>query len=1799
MSDRIFVNIKPSRASEGARFLWDTGAMASLVTPDALAALLRQGAKVTDMPTTGYSLKAANGSPMPFDRIVNLQMLVSNRLIRVPCIVCPTVSCSILGMNAIAHHALEVDPVTREMRMARQSPKVCELNPTEGAFCSPARKISVPGRRGRMIEMQLCDASGNRLLGRREMVMDVASTCVVVATRKDGSFTAPFTNHRYETMTLQRGQLMSRMWAIDDFHFVDRATAEGYAVPQCAEVKCTTSQKPRRHTKAEKDEVIAKLTANVKKSTAAEFSDWTCRLLTEFEDVFSVNKEDVGICDWVEHKVDPIDPEKVVYVKQFRLSTKDQDLLRDQVASWLKCGIIKRTSSPHNNPIFCVPKPGNRGVRIVCDMRQSNLNTKTDLYSVPSVDQILEVVGRSNATIFSSLDLSSGFYHIPIREKDQQYAAFTVTNLGQYAFRRAIMGMAGAPATFSRAVDLMLGDLADTISYVDDILVYSRDIKKHLATLRQALTRLRKAGMRANPEKSVFCVREIDYLGSNITSDGVRPTLNRVEALQETKAPTTLAGVRRVLGVFNYMGGFIHNFARKTEPLRRLTRTDAYRKGPMPPEAVRAFEQIKRELCNRPVVCFVREGFALHLYVDFALGDHRGSGSGMGAVLLQERLDGLKQPVAYLSRSLGTSEMGLPPELGEWKAICWATEKLSHLLKHQRFYIHSDHKAIIQIQSKLGGAHKRILKQCKMVLEDFTPIWRYVKGQANTIADFLSRYHNLNIRPPELEKRAKQAEEHESVRRRRVAASVALITHQAETAELVDASLPRVRLLQRIDPRCSEIMKDIEEEVEGSTYDDPILVRHKLIKHASTTVTIIRGVLMIKPPAGKGKMDTRPIKVFTPEGMVPEVLSAYHTNFIANHGSRDATMERIRRHHWWPGIVNDVKEFVEKCRVCQKTTPQGTAVDAPLRPSRPPRSINERVNIDTFGPVTDRFNKGVYVSVIIESFTKHVTLKVMKDKTPESTAAALMEYIYVFGVPQEVVTDNGREYANDLYKNLRRMLKIDSKFASPMWPRCNGSAEAFMKELQVALRKHLEVAIEAGADFTHFLGPVALAHNTRINVKNRLSPHDVMFGYDPRIPLWESYEETFAAEPGNKSYADFVARHAQQQLTARRLVYNNRTHAQAKMKEHYDLQRVIDIPLYEPRMPVLAREFPRSNRKVSWKLAAPWSEAFILRRHNLSQFLIWRPGKRYGGGISKVNEAHLKPDKSDRGWLPKEQYEALLQEVPPRDDETEADSDGGAPPSGGEDEDSPGTEPEDTGGWDDADGATAQEGDGTDHEGAATDAGDPDEGAETDEEPGETENEGGSNSETGSSIGSGQSEAGRHTRKRRGRGRPQAAKIAKRQGRKRRASDSPTPGTSKQPDGTGRGAQRAGRKHPLEDGDAGHPGQVKRPDTRQSPRAGAKHDRGESHPLVYGQPKRFDRLGRKPIKGGVKRRSASVEHPMTLRKRIDPLGRKPLKGGVKRRASSQEHPMTLRFPKAAKKGSQQDSGTSTQHIDYVMMTELMPTAAAIVAVIEDCAGTLPVQRRSNRAEERKRYGREARSRRETLRWLIQKGEGNWTEDDMAKVQKICDLPNHFYTPHIAGPPPLPPPPPPTPPQMEHETQQESGAGRGSGAGPAGQRRRGSPREGAGRRGGAEGDNGDVTPTRDPEAGKDAGTAPQEQQPAREQVDQPTHQPQPPTGFTEPTAVRYHLSQRARLRNQRNILYYLNDSVHPAARLRAINKRLREIDQQHQRLQQIKEDQKQAEEAERQRETRREQDFRVGSWVRSARRFIRGALSLRK
>ena len=123
LADRVFVEIKARQNGPGTRMLWDTGAMATIVRPSDLEFLVRQGARVTEMSRAGYTLKAANGSPMKINSILSIPMVMSNnKTLRVSAIISESANCSILGMNAISFFGLEVCPLTKRVRTTRQAP---------------------------------------------------------------------------------------------------------------------------------------------------------------------------------------------------------------------------------------------------------------------------------------------------------------------------------------------------------------------------------------------------------------------------------------------------------------------------------------------------------------------------------------------------------------------------------------------------------------------------------------------------------------------------------------------------------------------------------------------------------------------------------------------------------------------------------------------------------------------------------------------------------------------------------------------------------------------------------------------------------------------------------------------------------------------------------------------------------------------------------------------------------------------------------------------------------------------------------------------------------------------------------------------------------------------------------------------------------------------------------------------------------------------------------------------------------------------------------------------------------------------------------------------------------------------------------------------------------------------------------------------------------------------------------------------------------------------------------------------
>jgi hypothetical protein len=145
-------------------------------------------------------------------------------------------------------------------------------------------------------------------------------------------------------------------------------------------------------------------------------------LLTKHREIFSLSKSDLGFCDTVLHKLF-MKTEEPVYVKQFKIPEAHQHYLEDQVREWLKLGIIQPSRSQYNNPVFFIQKKDETH-RVVQDFRSLNANTYVDKYSMNDVQECISEIGRAGSTIFTILDLTSGFWQMALDPKSQPYTAF-------------------------------------------------------------------------------------------------------------------------------------------------------------------------------------------------------------------------------------------------------------------------------------------------------------------------------------------------------------------------------------------------------------------------------------------------------------------------------------------------------------------------------------------------------------------------------------------------------------------------------------------------------------------------------------------------------------------------------------------------------------------------------------------------------------------------------------------------------------------------------------------------------------------------------------------------------------------------------------------------------------------------------------------------------------------------------------------------------------------------------------------------------------------------------------------------------------------------------------------------------------------------------------------------------------------------------------------------------------------------------------------------------------------------------
>ena len=271
--------------------------------------------------------------------------------------------------------------------------------------------------------------------------------------------------------------------------------------------------------------------ADIKDSTRVSFEV----LCEQQHEAFSKNNKDIGHTQLIEMEIDTGDSLPVAQ-SPYTLPLKHYDWVRQEIETLEKSGVIERNLSRWALPVIVVPKksaPDEPLRRRLCvDYRKVNALQpevkRTDkgtgclsLYLLPKIDEMFSKLGGT--TIFSTINLHSGYYHIGLTRESRAKSAFVV-QMGKWHFKHTPFGLSQAPAYFQLLIDkVLMGCSSFAMGYLDDIIIFSKTEEEHLQHLEEIFVRLRKFGLKMKREKCSFFKKHIQYLGHLVSEKGFEP----------------------------------------------------------------------------------------------------------------------------------------------------------------------------------------------------------------------------------------------------------------------------------------------------------------------------------------------------------------------------------------------------------------------------------------------------------------------------------------------------------------------------------------------------------------------------------------------------------------------------------------------------------------------------------------------------------------------------------------------------------------------------------------------------------------------------------------------------------------------------------------------------------------------------------------------------------------------------------------------------------------------------------------------------------------------------------------------------------------------------------------------------------------------------------------------------------------------------------------------------------------------------------------------------------------------------
>ena len=872
---------------------------------------------------------------------------------------------------------------------------------------------------------------------------------------------------------------------------------------------------------------------------------WKTRLedlMIRYHDVCSKNKYDLGRAEVIKHSIRMQD-DVPTHSRQFRIPLQHEQYVQGYVDELLKQGAIEVSRSPYNSAIFCVakkippewPKGTPPPMRCVLDYRRINAKSLPDKYAIREIREYIDEVGRRGSAWFSALDLTSGFWQQELEEESRQYTAFTVPGrMARYQWKVTPMGLQGSPASFARLMDHIMRGIDGVLTYIDDVLIHSKGPEEHERVLEQALLRMRKFGLKLNVDKTIIGAGEVQYLGYTVAADGVSPSVDKLKAIKDSKPPTSVKQIREFVGLTNYFRFLVPNFSRMATTLTALTKKDSkWEGGKLPEAAAKAFEDLKKCLCEPPIVAYPQRDRTFILHTDGASGDAENPG-GLGAVLSQEQANGEERVIAYASRALKDHEKNYSAYLLEMAAAVFGIEHFDVYLKGKKFILYTDHRPL----EKLNAVHTKTLNRLQQLMTEFTFEMRYKPGEENGPADYLSR----NV--------------------------VATLTDESGTAEQAQDADKAIQDIKRF-IRSKKLPME-----RSKTYQ-------QWVRRISEQCCVEEDLVWYKYER-KG-FRAKPL-LYAPESLRDRIVEAAHSTLEGGHGGMGRTANRVLQSYWWPGLTSQVAKFVKDCRVCALSKANKDAA-VPLESMELCTQPNERVHIDLFGPLKTSEGGNKFVMVMTDAFTKLVELAAIENKTAETVARAFFErYICRFTAPRFVMTDQGKEFCNEVLELVCELWGIKKNRTSPFHPQTNSSAESYNRSMIKYMRAILDN--DKTTDWEMYLAPMMMSYNCHVHRATKETPFYLTYLHDPRLPVFDVtkprklYHDNYAAEAFNLAQA------------AQLRVRENLGEAQRMQEEYFN--RTAKDKTYNPGDLIMIH-FPNVPPGVNQKFFTKWRAFTVVK----------------------------------------------------------------------------------------------------------------------------------------------------------------------------------------------------------------------------------------------------------------------------------------------------------------------------------------------------------------------------------------------------------------------------------------------------------------------------------------------------------------------------------------------------------------------------------------------------------------------------